>query len=68
VIQVSRTIKRYWKGFVGFLDARVMNGMVEDLNSKIKTAMKREYGFKHVGYVRTIICLVAGQLSFTFPH
>jgi len=68
VIQAARTIKRYWKGIVGFLDARVTNGMVEGLNSKIKTAMKRAYGFKHVGYLRTIIYLVAGRLSFTYPH
>lgn len=68
VIQAARTIKRYWKGVIGFLDARVTNGMVEGLNSKIKTAMKRAYGFKHVGYLRTIIYLVAGRLTFTYPQ
>jgi transposase len=68
VIQAAQTIKRYWKGVVGFLDARVTNGMVEGLNSKIKTAMKRAYGFKHVGYLRTIIYLVAGRLTFTYPQ
>lgn len=68
VIQAARTIKRYWKGVVGFLDARVTNGMVEGLNSKIKTAMKRAYGFKHVGYLRTIIYLVVGRLTFTYPQ
>jgi transposase len=67
VIQAARTIKRYWKGVVNFLDARVTNGMVEGLNSKIKTAMKRAYGFKHVGYLRTIIYLVAGRLTFNCP-
>lgn len=68
VIQAARTIKRYWKDVVSFLDARVTNGMVEGLNSKIKTAMKRAYGFKHVGYLRTIIYLVAGRLTFTYPQ
>ena len=68
VIQAARTIKRYWKGVVSFLEARVTNGMVEGLNSKIKTAMKRAYGFKHVGYLRTIIYLVAGRLTFTYPQ
>jgi len=41
VIRAARTIKRYWRGVVNFLDARVTNGKVEGLNSKIKTAMKR---------------------------
>jgi transposase len=68
VIQAARTIKRYWKGVVSFLDARVTNGMVEGLNSKIKTAMKRAYGFKHVGYLRTIVYLVAGRLTFSYPQ
>jgi transposase len=68
IIQAARTIKRYWRGVINFLDARVTNGCVEGLNSKIKTAMKRAYGFKHVGYLRTIIYLVAGRLTFSYPH
>jgi len=68
VIQAARTIKRYWQGVINFLDARVTNGLVEGLNSKIKTAMKRAYGFKQVGYLRTIIYLVAGRLTFSYPH
>jgi transposase len=54
-----------WQVVVNFLDARVTNGMVEGLNSKIKTAMRRAYGFKQVGYLRTIIYLVTGRLTFS---
>lgn len=68
VIYAARTIKAYWQGIINFLDARVTNGMIEGLNSKIKTAMKRAYGFKHVGYLRTIIYLVAGRLTFSYPQ
>jgi transposase len=68
VIHAARTIKAYWKGIINFLDARVTNGMIEGLNSKIKTAMKRAYGFKQVGYLRTIIYLVAGRLTFNYPQ
>ena len=68
VIQAARTIKRYWKGVMNFFNVRVTNGMVEGLNSKIKTAMKRAYGFKHVAYLRTIIYLVAGKLTFDYPQ
>ena len=68
VIQAARTIKRYWKGVISFLETRVTNGMVEGLNSKIKTAMKRAYGFKHVGYLRTIVYLVVGRLTFSYPQ
>lgn len=68
VIRAARTIKRYWRGIINYLEARVTNGTVEGLNSKIKTAMKRAYGFKHVGYLRTIVYLVAGRLTFSYPQ
>lgn len=68
VIQAARTIKRYWKGVISFLETRVTNGMVEGLNSKIKTAIKRAYGFKHVSYLRTIVYLVVGRLTFSYPQ
>jgi transposase len=68
VIKAARTIKRYWHGVVSYLNEQITNGVVEGLNSKIKTAMKRAYGFKHVGYLRTIVYLVAGKLSFTYPY
>jgi transposase len=67
VIRAARTIKCYWKGGINFLDARVTNGTVEGLNSKIKTAMKRAYGFKQVIYLQTIAYLVAGRLIFGYP-
>lgn len=68
VIHAARTIKAYWKGIINFLDARVTNGMIEGLNSKIKTAMKRAYGFKQARYLRIIIYLVVGRLTFSHPQ
>lgn len=68
VIEVAKSIKRYWTGVISFTLSRITNGVVEGLNSKIKTAMKRAYGFKHVTYLRTIVYLVAGKLIFDYPH
>ena len=68
VIEVAKAIKRYWDGVVGYTLSRITNGVVEGLNSKIKTAMKRAYGFKQVNYLRTIVYLVAGKLTFNYPH
>ncbi len=47
---------------MNFLDSRITNGIVEGLNSKIKTTVKRAYGFKSFEYYKTIIYLVAGKL------
>jgi len=45
----------------------IITGIVEGLNSKIKTAMKRAYGFKSFAYLRTVIYLVAGKLAIPSP-
>lgn len=68
VIEVAKAIKRYWNGVISYTLSRITNGVVEGLHSKIKTAMKRAYGFKHVTYLRTIVYLVAGKLNFDYPH
>lgn len=64
VIEVARTIKRYWHGVINYTRSPITNGVVEGLNSKIKTAMKRAYGFKEPSYLKTIVYLVAGKLCF----
>lgn len=67
VINVAKAIKRHWHGVLRFFTSRITSGIVEGLNSKIKTAMKRAYGFKAIEYLRTIIYLVAGKLNFPSP-
>jgi len=59
----AKTVKNHWHGILNFFDSKVTNGIIEGLNSKIKTAMKRAYGFKCFEYLRTIIYLVAGKLA-----
>lgn len=67
VIEAAKTIKRHWKGVLQFVTSRITTGVVEGLNSKIKTAMKRAYGFKSFEYLRTVIYLVAGKIDITLP-
>jgi transposase len=64
IIEVAKAIKHYWQGVINYTLSRITNGVVEGLNSKIKTAMKRAYGFKKTQYLRTIVYLVAGKLCF----
>jgi transposase len=62
MIRAAKAIKRHWRGVLAFIESRITNGIVEGLTSKIKTALKRAYGFKSFLYYRTIIYLVAGKL------
>jgi len=64
VIEVAHGIKSYWQGVINYTKFRITNGVVEGLNSKIKTAMKRAYGFKQTEYLKTIVYLVVGKLCF----
>jgi transposase len=64
VIEVAKGIKNYWQGVINYTKSRITNGVVEGLNSKIKTAMKRAYGFKQSQYLKTIVYLVVGKLCF----
>lgn len=63
VIEAAKTLKRHWDGILAFIRSRITNGIVEGLTSKIKTALKRAYGFKTFANYRTIIYLVAGKLE-----
>lgn len=52
-----------WHIIFQFVDSRITTGIVEGLNSKIKTAMERAYGFKSFEYLRTVIYLAAGKMD-----
>lgn len=68
VVKAAKTIKHYWYGMLNYAQSRISNGVIEGLISKIKTAMKRAYGFKAPHYLKTIVYLVAGRLCFQFTH
>ncbi|MGH8648464.1 MAG: ISL3 family transposase [Burkholderiales bacterium] len=63
VIEAANAIRRHWAGVLAFIRSRITNGIVEGLNSKIKTALKRAYGFKTFENYRIIIYLIAGKLD-----
>jgi len=61
--EFAKTVKNHWDGVLNVFDCYITNGIIEGLNNKIKTAMKRAYGFKTFENLRTIIYLVAGKLA-----
>lgn len=60
---MAKALKRHWAGVLAFTRSRITNGVDEGLNSKIKTALKRAYGFKTFKNYRTIIYVIAGKLE-----
>lgn len=67
MVQAAKTIKKHWDGILQFIQSHISNGVIEGLINKIKTAMRRAYGFKKLKYLKTIIYLVAGDLDLPTP-
>jgi len=63
IIDFAKTIKEHWNGILNYFDSNITNGIIEGINNKIKTALKRAYGFKSFRYLRTIVYLIAGKLA-----
>ena len=61
-------MKRHWDGILQFIQSHISNGIIEGLINKIKTAMRRAYGFKKIKYLKTVIYLVAGDLDLPTPE
>jgi transposase len=63
MIDAARTIKDHENGVLGSIETRANNNVLEGTVNKIKTAMKRAYGFKNFDYLKTIIYLIGGKLE-----
>ena len=63
MIKVGRMIKAHWDGILNSIRYKVTNGPIEGLVNKIRTAIKRAYGFKTFRNLRTIIYLIAGDIK-----
>lgn len=63
IIEFAKIVKTHWTGILNYFQCKITNGIIEGINSKIKTAMKRAYGFKSFKYLRIIIYLIAGKLD-----
>jgi len=68
IVKAAKTVKNHWDGILQFIQSRISNGIIEGLINKIKTAMRRAYGFKKIKYLKTVIYLVAGDLDLPTPE
>lgn len=55
IVRFAKTVKTHLDGILKAIELRVSTGPVEGLNNKIKTVLKRAYGFLHVdNFIRAI--------------
>ena len=63
IVKQGKTIKRHLGGILEAIRSTINSAVVEGLNNKIRTSLKRSYWFKAGRYRDTIIFLVAGGLK-----
>ena len=63
IIKLAKTIKKHFYGITEAIRTGLSNSVAEGLNNKVKTVVKRSYGFKTAEYRNTMIYLVTGKLD-----
>ena len=62
MVAAGKTIKSHLEGILASVETLINNNLLEGTVNKIKTAVKRAYGFKRFENLRTIIYLTGAQL------
>jgi transposase len=66
--KVVKTIKSHWTGIINYADAKISNGILEGINSKIQLAKRRARGFRNIQNLINMIYFIAGKLEFDYPR
>ena len=64
----ANMIRSHWSGIVNYVDAKISNGILEGINSKIQLAKRRARGYRNTDNFISMIYFIAGKLEFDYPH
>jgi len=64
----ANMIRSHWSGIVNYIDAKISNGILEGINSKIQLAKRRARGYRNTDNFISMIYFIAGKLEFDYPH
>ena len=65
VVFLAETMHKHSYGILEAIRTGLDNSVAEGLNNKVKTVVKRSYGFKTAKYRNMMIYLVAGKLELS---
>jgi transposase len=63
IVKIGKMIKFHWDGVINSFRYKLSSGPMEGLVNKIKTAVKRAYGFKTLKNLEIISYLMAGDIE-----
>jgi len=61
--ELAKTIKRHWKGILNYFHARITNGILESINSRIQEIKRNAHGFRNMRNFITAIYHRLGGLE-----
>ena len=65
IVKLAETVHTLSYGILEAIRTGLNNSVAEGLNNKVKTVVKRSYGFKTVKYRNTMFYLVTGKLELS---
>ncbi len=63
-----KTLKSHWSGIINYIEAKIANGILEGINSKIQLAKRRARGYRNQNNFINMIYFITGKLKFNYPH
>ena len=68
MMKFAATIKVHWSGVINYIQAKISNGILEGINSKIQLAKRRARGYRNTENLINMVYFIAGKLKFDYPH
>ena len=68
MMKFAATIKSHWTGIINYIRAKMSNGVLEGINSKIQLAKNRARGYRNTKNLINMVYFIAGKLKFDYPH
>ncbi len=68
MIKFASVIKSHWTGVINYVQAKISNGILEGINSKIQLAKSRARGYRNTQNLINMVYFIAGKLKFDYPH
>ena len=67
MVGAARTIRHHWDGVLQWFESHINNGILEGINSSIRSCKARARGYRSKANLISMIYLIAGKLQIGLP-
>jgi len=68
-MKFTKVVRNHWTGTIHFVETKITNGILEEINSKIKIqlAKRRARGYRNIGNFINMVYFLCSKLKFDYP-